>query len=425
MVRSPLRILAVLLAAVCALAACNRPAAAPVGQAATQPVGQPAAPPVAEPALQTAAEPFDRIPPVANLSSSKRQPVNLTKPADEGDPLAVDLRQHDLSAVDLSQAGEVLLDYAAFDTETVWPAALPAGFDPVKIMELGKDPGLGVANLHRQGIAGKGVRVAFLDQTLLVGHAEYADRVEAYREVGSVDREAVMHGAAVCSLLAGKTVGVAPEVSVTYYAVQGFIGGKGTWVNHAKVINEILDANATLPPAQRIRVIGISWGYAASAPGYQETKDAIARAKREGVFVLTTTVDQDYTFKFNGLNRDPLADPNSVSAYRPGAWWAAKYYAQPELFADQIMVPMDSRTTASPTGLSAYAFYRTGGWSWVVPYLEGMYALGLQVKPSLTPAEFYQAALATGDYSTFTRDGRSYTLGPILNPAKLIAKLQG
>ena len=57
---------------------------------------------------------------------------------------------------------------------------------------------------------------------------------------------------------------------------------------------------------------------------------------------------------------------------------------------------MDSRTTAGPTGIEDYAFYRVGGWSWSIPYLAGTYALAAQVNPDITLEEFWDAALKTG-----------------------------
>jgi hypothetical protein len=368
---------------------------------------------------------IDRRPPAADFSFVSQKPVNLVKPAGNGDPFAVDLRHHDMSKIDLSGAGDILIDYASWDTATKWPAALPQGFDPARFLELGKDPGLEVRELHRQGITGKVVRVAFIDQTLLVDHEEYRSRIESYHEIGKVPHEAQMHSAAIMSILAGTTIGVAPEVSVTFYVVDHLAGnGQFKWPNHARAINEILDANARLPFEQRIRVIGISLGYSREQEGYAEMKAAVARAKQEGVLVLTTSVEEDYTFRFHGLGRDPLADPNDVNVYGPGAWWAEQFCARPEFFADRILAPMEFRTTADPTGVSHYTYYRQGGLSWVVPYLEGVYALGLQVRPDLTPEEFYRAALSSGSQTTVTRSGKNYELGPIINPAALIAKLK-
>lgn len=69
----------------------------------------------------------------------------------------MDLRSSDLSRLDLSRSGDDLL-YADFDSKTKWPSPdeMPADFDWYKIMEPGKDPGLGVRALHGQGITGTG-----------------------------------------------------------------------------------------------------------------------------------------------------------------------------------------------------------------------------------------------------------------------------
>jgi len=85
---------------------------------------------------------------------------------------------------------------------------------------------------------------------------------------------------------------------------------------------------------------------------------------------------------------------------------------------------MDSRTTASPTGSQDYAFYRSGGWSLSIPYIAGAYALAAQVDPDLTPYEFWRTALQTGTTIEIDHDGRTFSLGPILNPEALIAALR-
>ena len=85
---------------------------------------------------------------------------------------------------------------------------------------------------------------------------------------------------------------------------------------------------------------------------------------------------------------------------------------------------MDSRTTANPNGYEDYAFFREGGWSWSIPYLAGMYALAAQVKPENTPEEFWKLAMETGQTIEILHEGQTYQLGPILDPAALIAALQ-
>ncbi len=97
-------------------------------------------------------------------------------------------------------------------------------------------------------------------------------------------------------------------------------------------------------------------------------------------------------------------------------------YANP-LYDNLLLVPMDSRTTASPTGKDEYVFYRTGGVSWAIPYIAGMYALAAQVKPQITPQEFWKIALETGQTIEILHESQTYQLGPILDPVALIAAL--
>ena len=81
--------------------------------------------------------------------------------ADSNDMWQMDYRTQDLSQLDLRNSLGDLLN-ALFDDRTVWPAAsrMPVGFDWRQIMELGKNPGLGIRKLHKQVIAGKNVGIA-------------------------------------------------------------------------------------------------------------------------------------------------------------------------------------------------------------------------------------------------------------------------
>lgn len=85
-----------------------------------------------------------------------------------------------------------------------------------------------------------------------------------------------------------------------------------------------------------------------------------------------------------------------------------------------LFVPMDSRTLATATGTDHYRYTRIGGTSWAVPWTAGLYALVCQVYPAVTPAEFLQVAVSTGDRITLTHEGKEFTLGPIVNSAKVI-----
>jgi len=85
---------------------------------------------------------------------------------------------------------------------------------------------------------------------------------------------------------------------------------------------------------------------------------------------------------------------------------------------------MDSRTTASPTGTEDYVYYRQGGWSWCIPYLAGTYALAVQVKPDITPEQFWEIALNTGKTIHIGHRRRDYKFGVILDPQALIEAIK-
>lgn len=346
---------------------------------------------------------------------------------DSGDQWQMDLRGRDLSALDLSgRAGDLL--YADFDGATKFPAALPPGFDPAKIMELGKNPGLGVRALHRAGVTGKGVSIAIIDQPLLTTHREYADRLRSYEELHMFEPKsgAAMHGAAVASIAVGRTCGVAPDAEL-YYVAADFTDGDGNidyrWL--AKAMDRLLAVSASLPAAERIRAISISRGFRRGENGSEELLTAIGRAKKAGVLVLTTSPGLYYDFDFIGLGREPLADPDEPASYGPGLFWRKSFLDGGMRLKETLLVPMDSRTTASPGGDEDYVFYRRGGMSWSVPYLAGLYALACQADPGTTPESFLKKALDSARPLKVRGGGVQMVLDKVADPARLLKKSAG
>ena len=89
-----------------------------------------------------------------------------------------------------------------------------------------------------------------------------------------------------------------------------------------------------------------------------------------------------------------------------------------------LLVPMDSRCTASPSGAEDYVYYAEGGWSWSVPYIAGLYALSCQVNPSITPEQFWTTAVKTGETVTIEKEGKKFPLGSIANPTALMEAIK-
>lgn len=346
----------------------------------------------------------------------------------------VDLRGYDLSSLDISSRLDDLM-YADYDSKTKWPEKLPEGFNPEDIMELGVNPGLKIKELHRMGITGKGIGVAIIDQALLVEHDEYKDNLKMYEEIHWPKSPAQMHGPAVASIAVGKTAGVAPDADLYYIAEQhgefknSYFNFDFTWL--AQSIDRILEVNKTLPKKGKIRVISISVGWDKSQKGYDEVTAAVNRAKQEGIFVVSSSLTDTYGYIFNGLGRDSLMDPEKASSYKAGWFWENTVSSYGSSKAGNpynanyiLLVPMDSRTTASPTGINDYVFYRTGGLSWSIPYIAGLYALACQVDPAMTPDKFWETSLNTGDRLNVNRNGKDYYLGKIVNPIKLMDEIK-
>jgi len=334
----------------------------------------------------------------------------------------VRLQGWDLRGLDLSGRLPDLLQ-ANFDTHTQWPEELPDAFDPERSMELGKNPGLGLRALHERGITGRGVSIGIIDHRLLVEHAEFSDRLRLYEELHSFEPKASMHGTAVASIAVGKTAGVAPEADLYYISSFWMTSNPIPWARAlsrvvfaelisrkkgetaaepemgwemvdfvwaGRAIERLLDLNRDLPAARKIRVISIEVGWAPGQPGYEEAMAAVERAKEEGVFVISSCLRDTHGLQFHGLGREPLNDPDDPASYYPITAWG------PGLATPTLLIPMDARTTAAPTGAGDYTFHRQGGWSWVAPYLAGLYALACQVDPDITPELFWETALATG-----------------------------
>jgi len=329
----------------------------------------------------------------------------------------------DLRALNLKNEAAFLRAEASFDSLTAWPIEpwkRPAGFDPKAILEEGKNPGLGVCELHKRGITGNGVAIGVIDQDLLESHTEYRERLRLHEVIDGFGNPQ-MHGA-VASIAAGKTVGVAPDADIYYFAIRM---DREKCRNVAKAIGRILEANSALPEDKRISVVSVSCSWRPGEPGYEEADEAVWRAKAAGVFVISSVVDHYYDFSYHGLGREPGLDPDDVLSYTPGAWWREEYstWYPPGEDSSRLLVPMDSRTVSSEFGDDVYAFHRVGGWSWCVPYIAGMYALALQVDADLTVDEFTKAAIDTSHYTDVSLDGAEIRLGPIINPVGLIERL--
>jgi len=351
----------------------------------------------------------------------------------------VALRQCDLSKLDLHDQLDKLL-HAEFDMQTIWPDNMPEEFDPQAVMDMARTPGLEINTLHDQGLTGKGIGIAIIDQPLLLEHNEYKDRIKSYEVIGYAGSfyTASMHGPLMTSIAAGTNCGAAPESDIYYFCgnVWNEAGDTQSWLDYASAVNRVIEINTTLPEANRIRVISISASWKPEDIGYADIEAAIERAKEQGIFVLNCDLymESGYTMCFQGLDRNPLDSKERAESFSAVSWeqWLSMeeggygdFYK--EQFAanppeEILLVPMNSVLGAAPTGADDYTFYRIGGWSSAEPYIAGIYAMACQADPEITPELFWKAALATGDVKEIENDGTSYA-GKMINPVKLVKSL--
>jgi len=338
-----------------------------------------------------------KVRPVKRGSFQTIRPIQLVKEFD-------DVRWKDMSKLDLADR-KGLVATLVFNQKTIWPSPekIPVGVDPNQVLTGGMNPGLGVRDLHRQGITGKGVNVAIIDQAMYLDHPEFAGKIIAYHDLAAGNKSS-MHGPGVTSLLLGTNCGTAPDARVYYVAARDGVYE----VDYAEGLDWIIEQNAKLPASEKIRVVSVSAapGRAGTPSGHNQKRwnDACARAEKAGIMVLDCTEHRGFIGKcwYNARV------PDSVSACRPGDP-RYSYHA-----TDRLLVPSAPRTTAEEydKGDCSYQYCGTAGLSWSIPYCAGVLALGWQLRPDIPP-ERMRELLFESAYKN--KDGAK-----IINPRKFI-----
>ena len=290
-----------------------------------------------------------------------------------------DVRSENLSQYDFSDRPE-LIPTLTFNSQTIWPGTnkMPLSCDPNVIMTNSMNPGLGVRQLHQQGITGAGINVAIIDQPMYLDHPEYAGKIAAYYDTGCGGESSSMHGPAVASLLAGVNCGTAPGARIYYAAVPSWTGDAAYY---ADAIDWIIAQNQALPASEKIRVISVSAAPSGAGSPFTYNQamwdDACARAEAANILVLDCTSHRG----FIGRCWYDSNNPEDVTGCTPGA------PGQIGFDAEDILVPCSVRTTAQHYdyhGLNSYIYWGRGGLSWSIPYCAGVLAMGWQINPELT-----------------------------------------
>lgn len=281
--------------------------------------------------------------------------------------------------VDYGELGEDLIKTLTFNQSTIWSPQDQSIAQA--ILEQGKNPGMGVRELHQEGITGKGITVAIIDQNMNLDHPEFQGEIIKYIWLGTDEpiQPYSMHGPAVTSLLIGNTIGAAPDARVYYAAVP-------SWLLDAQYYADALDwiiaENEKLPEGEKIRVVSVSAAPSGIWSPFTKNMDAwdaaYMRATEAGLLVLDCTFERGITL----MCTYDLNDPDNMASCIPN-WDPATHSPR-----ERINIPT-SRTTATEDGYNEevqffYQFSGYGGLSWSTPYLAGVLAMGWQINPELT-----------------------------------------
>ena len=303
----------------------------------------------------------------------------------------------DISGLNLraqADAAEVL-PFVQFNLNTVWPPKnmLPEGFDPLKILDAAKNPGLGIDELHKQGLTGKGIGIGIMEFPIYTGHDEYKDRIKAYQTFGNPQVSSDPNAQALVSELAGKTLGVAPGANVYYAAVEKFLKDQDgnvlkddsgipilTIVNYVNAMDWFIYLNKSLPIENKIRMVVVPiapdniTGEDNGTPFTDSTelwKSTLQKAANAGIIVFDLTNRRQVGSCW--LNNKK---PNDLAAVQPG------YPDDPnkDVATDYVLMPTCPRTFAEEyvQGQSGYRYMPRTGTQFILPYAAGVAALGFE-----------------------------------------------
>jgi subtilisin family serine protease len=329
-----------------------------------------------------------------------------------------DVRWKNLQGLEASLS-LAMIQTLTFNETTIWPER----FQQVAhaVLTKGMKPGLGITTLHDEGITGKGITVAIIDQHMQLDHPEFAGKVLKYHDVGcnQPQHEGSMHAPAVASLLVGNRIGTAPEARLYFVAAPSWTRNA---TYQAAALNWIVDENAKLPDDQKIRVVSIS--AAPSGPGSPFTQGnddyetAYERATNAGILVLDCTSHHRITAPAY-CNPDASDDPSQCIPGSP-----KHQFLNPtdlENLETRLFIPNSRRTQAEEYTKGEYGYQYTGqgGLSWTPPYVAGVLALGWQIRPDLTADQMLQLLFETASRQKFeTRHFR------IINPVSFVAAVK-
>jgi len=276
-----------------------------------------------------------------------------------------------------------ILSTMSFNQDTKWTDDTL----PKQIIEYGKKPPLGIEDLHKKGITGKGVNVAIIDQPLALDHPEYKAQIVEYKNFAPKEEmyESSMHGPAVASLLVGKDIGVAKQAKLYFAAVPMWLGDAKYEVEALKWIMQL---NSDLSEKEKIKFVSVSAAVGDKnlrPKNYELWNETVKEAEKTGLCVLDCTEGHRFVtagYLEYGSNKFHYGYPNKEM-----------YMGQ----EGQVHVPNSLRTVAESYDNKkfSYTYNGVGGLSWGIPYATGVLCLGQQTNPNLSSMQLKKLLISS------------------------------
>lgn len=280
--------------------------------------------------------------------------------------------------------GDDVLKTLEFNESTKWRD----NSAPIRFLEYGKIPPLGIKDIHELGITGKGVSVAIIDQPLALNHPEYKGKIVEYKEFAPPKYKmpiSSMHGPAVASLLVGETIGVAPKAEVYYAGVPYWLGDS---LYEVQALKWIMSINECLNEEKKIKFVSVS-----AAPGCEEVREknshlwmeTVKEAEERGICVVDCTEGNRFMcpgYVEYGTNEFCYGFPNR----------RADFARQGEVY-----VPTSLRTVAESYDNKkfSFAYCGVGGLSWGIPYGVGVLCLAQEINNKLSAKQLKELLIKT------------------------------
>lgn len=242
------------------------------------------------------------------------------------------------------------------------------------LIEYGKHSPLGIEDLQKKGLTGKGVTVAIIDAPTALNHPEYEGKILQYNNFCDKRNVSNFVATAVTSLLVGDTVGVVPDAKVVYAAVP-------TWKRNAiyavKALDWILKFNKNLPESEKIKVVATPELFGDEILFYKNWQlwnNKVKEAQNNGICVVENT------------NSNRFVAPGYVDINTKEFKYGFPDRPISKINDEKVYVPVSHRTVASShynTNFS-YTYCGVGGLMYAVPYAAGVLCMGQQANPTLS-----------------------------------------